>query len=119
MNDTNNKSMITFTKEQSETINKIYNHYGTANQVLHCGEELSELNVELLKFVDEMMSDSKNDLLYTKRPKNFEAISEEIADVLICIEKLGPALDWDLIRQYVDFKLNRQTLRMQREENND
>lgn len=76
---------------------------GTNLLMLQLAEECSELSQSCLKYV---RTNSKNEPKGTKE-EILDNFSEEVADVLLCIELLDDMLDADDIESRCDFKLGR------------
>ncbi len=87
-----------------EKVKKIADHYGIKNQLRQLAEECSELSVEALHYIRE--------------GKGIERIFEEIADVLIMIQQIIYLIGhgYEDIEKYAEFKLDRQSRRIEREQ---
>ena len=86
-----------------EKVKQIADFYGLKNQLKQLVEECCELSVEALHYIRE--------------EGGTERISEEIADVLIMIQQIIYLIGhgYEDIEKYVEFKLDRQLRRIDRE----
>mgnify|MGYP003289474686 CR=1 FL=1 len=91
---------------QKDKIRFIADKYGLWHQLGKLSEECNELSIECVKSVNEGMV--RRDII------------QEIADVEILIEEIIhlTKLDRALIDGYKTYKINRQLMRIQKEENN-
>jgi len=91
---------------------KIVDHYGVKNQIPVWIEEMSELTKVLCKWsriYDRLEGDIDSNLL--------NALKEEIADVVVCIDQLRYMINYDeyeLMEQYKN-KVERQIKRIEEE----
>ena len=87
-----------------EKVKQIADYYGWNNQLKQLAEECSELSVESLHYIRE--------------GKGMERIFEEIADVLIMINQIIYLIGhgYEDIEKYAEFKLDRQSRRIEREQ---
>ena len=87
-----------------EKVKRIADYYGWNNQLKQLAEECSELSVEALHYIRE--------------GKGIERIFEEIADVLIMINQIIYLIGhgYGDIEKYAEFKLDRQSRRIEREQ---
>lgn len=94
------------TEEQKAICHKIADHYGEEHQMLKAVEEMSELQKELVKFVNNDCGD-------------IDSILEELADVCVMIEQMRYCFDTHIIDvpKIIDAKLTRQLKRMEEESN--
>ena len=78
-------------------------HYDSKAQMVKCCEELSELNVAILKYVNGLGSS--------------DAVLDEIADVYIMLEQLKAIMPFgmNIIDEMIDYKLDRQLKRIRGE----
>ncbi len=81
---------------------------GTNLLMMQLAEECSELSQACLKYI---RTNSKNEPKGTKE-EILDNFSEEVADVLLCIELLDDMLDADDIESRCDFKLDRWVQRL-------
>lgn len=87
---------------QENQCEAIAEHYGLGNQLPIAIEEMSELTKEICKYIRE--NDNLNDLV------------EEIADVQIMVEQLKIMFEiHDKVDEMVDYKLDRQLRRIEKE----
>lgn len=95
------------TDEQKAKCHKIAEHYGEEHQMLKAVEEMAELTQAIVKGI------SGEYPLYSMR------LCEEYADMVIMMEQLKVFMhDHKLlfeVRRYIDYKLNRQLERMERD----
>ena len=87
-----------------EKVKRIAEYYGWNNQLKQLVEECCELYVESLHYIRE--------------GKGIERIFEEIADVLIMINQIIYLIGhgYEDIEKYAEFKLDRQSRRIEREQ---
>ena len=87
-----------------EKVKQIADYYVWNNQLKQLAEECSELSVESLHYIRE--------------GKGMERIFEEIADVLIMINQIIYLIGhgYEDIEKYAEFKLDRQSRRIEREQ---
>ena len=99
------------TDEQKDKCHEIAEHYGEEHQMLKAVEEMAELTQAIMKYLD--------------GPAEWNALIEELADVLIMAEQLDYLTQkWVVPLGYehlsdvghrISIKLNRQLERMERE----
>lgn len=85
-------------------IKQIADFYGLEHQCMKCLEEMSELSVEILKFLEK-----DNEGKSFVAPMNLE---QELADVIIMTEQLKYLMDTAFVELEIDRKLERQLKRM-------
>ena len=87
-----------------EKVKRIADYYGWNSQLKQLAEECGELSVESLHYIRE--------------GKGIERIFEEIADVLIMINQIIYLIGhgYEDIEKYAEFKLDRQSRRIEREQ---
>lgn len=99
------------TDEQKSKCHQIAEHYGEEHQMLKSVEEMAELTQAIIKYLDD--------------PAEWDALIEELADVLIMVEQLDYLTQrWVVPFGYehlsdvghrISIKLDRQLERMERE----
>lgn len=91
--------------EKKDLYKKIINHYGNFNQILKTVEELNELSLELLKYIE---GKDRTDIF---------KIIEEIADVEFCIEKIIMIfnINLDSLKEMKELKIKRLLKRIENE----
>lgn len=93
---------------------RIAEHYGLRNQLDKLSEELRELDLAtIMAGIDLSFSDRISD-------KGVFGLLDEMADVLIMINQIAYLLDiGDDVNKRIDFKIDRQLHRMDKEGSND
>ena len=86
-------------KQQKEKCIKIWKHYGPVSQFAKTKEELEELLIEIKSHI---------------KDKSFEheSLIDELADVAIMIQQLSYAVGVDRVSERINFKLDRQLIRI-------
>lgn len=87
-------------------IGQIADFYGLEHQCMKCLEEMAELSVEILKYLEKDNNGYRKSFI---APMNLE---QELADVIIMTEQLKYLMDTGFVELEIDRKLERQLKRM-------
>lgn len=83
---------------EKNVLEKAIDYYGEDFQIIKAMEELSELQVELAKYIGCKILAKKHNLM---------GIHDEIADAQIMLDQLNIIFDKEAINKRIAFKLNR------------
>ena len=110
----------------NEKLKKIIEHYGVANQLKYFQSEIFELNEAIIKHNIELENfdedyDYNNALTLELLNCGIECIAEEIADCYVMLEqfRLYYGIDNLEIEKIMDYKINRQLERIEKEKKED
>lgn len=90
------------TDEQKQKCCKILAHYGKAAQLRQLIEECAELIQAAAKYNRVTNDGEKQNLIA------YQHLCEELADVMIMTEQIRQAVNENMVKAYVDAKLDRQ-----------